>query len=227
VTIAEGGLANAASLAAGCGDLWVGVAPPKVVCIPYAFGGARSLVDDVRRMRETDVLLSTHGEALLHGFFLHAGAAVVEVRSHKFRDLGAWSDIYADAFADDGSVHHYTLLLDDRAALGYEEVRPARIPSLPLRLPTFAPFLPVACFCSVRRTALTSQHGTSGSSRSSAPPPPWRAPYAASSPPTHPPRVNPTANCPSAARFRLRPNYSLTPGRFRLFPTRRPDARRG
>lgn len=121
VTIAEGGLANAASLAAGCGDLWVGVAPPKVVCIPYAFGGARSLVDDVRRMRETDVLLSTHGEALLHGFFLHAGAAVVEVRSHKFRDLGAWSDIYADAFADDGSVHHYTLLLDDRAALGYEE----------------------------------------------------------------------------------------------------------
>ena len=64
-------------------------------------------------------LVAVHGSVLLHAFFMHAGAAVIELRASGFKGLGPWSDAYADAFAADGSILHYAMLLDDTSTGGF------------------------------------------------------------------------------------------------------------
>ena len=47
---------------------------------------------DVAAARRADVLVGTHGAALVYGFYMRRGAALVEVRPYRFE--GKWPDRY-------------------------------------------------------------------------------------------------------------------------------------
>ena len=66
---------NTAALLARCASALSG----RVACDAWEFG-RRGLAADVARMRETDVLIGTHGAGLTNGFFMREGSALVEVQ---------------------------------------------------------------------------------------------------------------------------------------------------
>ncbi|KAL1528486.1 hypothetical protein AB1Y20_009829 [Prymnesium parvum] len=117
VTLGRRRLANALPLAAGCTS-FSSTHFPSVRCVAHAFGASGRLVDDVERMRRTDVHVAVHGDELVYGFFMHAGAAVVELRPYLFGGMETWSTAYADAFATDGEIKHFVLQLDEASTIG-------------------------------------------------------------------------------------------------------------
>jgi len=125
ITIGRGRLVNADELQGECPTLKpghgrTGSSTPALLCTAHTFG-ASSLANDALRMRHSDVLVAAHGDELTFGFFMHAGAAVIEVRPYLFKQLGAWSDAYADAFHADRSIRHYVLQGDALSTLGVLE----------------------------------------------------------------------------------------------------------
>jgi len=68
---------------------------------------------DVAAVQEADVLVGTHGAALIHAIFMRRGAALLEVRPYGFN--GRWPDQYHYAMArQQNATHAFVLRTTDR-----------------------------------------------------------------------------------------------------------------
>ena len=75
----------------------------RSVCSTHSFG-ARSLRADVEMVRDADVLIGTHGAALVHAIFMQSGGALIEVRPYGFE--GRWPDQYHYSMARQQNETH-------------------------------------------------------------------------------------------------------------------------
>ena len=81
-------------------------------CSTWIFG-RRGFVADLAAVREADVLVGTHGAALVHSLFMEEGSALVEVRPYGF--TGRWPDQYHYALArQQNSTHAFVIQTRDR-----------------------------------------------------------------------------------------------------------------
>ena len=103
------GLHNIGELLASCAAL--GVAR-GVVCEVHDFG-RQGLAADMRRVREVDVLVGTHGAGLANCFFMRPGASLIEVRPFGFE--GKWPDQYFKSILplEQHQVHFYQISTGD------------------------------------------------------------------------------------------------------------------
>ena len=82
-------------------------------CEPWVFG-KRGFHKDVAVVQEADVLVGTHGAALVHALFMRRGGALLEVRPYGFR--GSWPDRYHLAMArQENATHAFILQTTDPA----------------------------------------------------------------------------------------------------------------
>ena len=81
-------------------------------CDPWVFG-RRGFVRDLSMVRSADVLVGTHGAALVHAIFMRRRAALIEVRPYGFQ--GGWPDQYHLSMAQrENATHVFVLQTRDR-----------------------------------------------------------------------------------------------------------------
>lgn len=82
-------------------------------CEPWVFG-RRGFRRDVDLVQEANVLVGTHGAALVHAIFMRRGSGLVEIRPYGFQ--GAWPDKYHLAMAlRENATHAFVLQTRDRS----------------------------------------------------------------------------------------------------------------
>ena len=90
-------------------------------CSTHSFG--EGWARDLQHMRDTDVLVGSHGADLVNALAMPSGSSVVEARPFLFVPiLRKWSCFYADLCAMDGRVHHYALQLGAVDTVGLEKL---------------------------------------------------------------------------------------------------------
>lgn len=86
-------------------------------CSTYKFGSG--LARDLRKMRETDILVGSHGADLTHGLAMPVGSSVIEVRPYLFdAALGLWASYFSVLYGLDDVVHHYAVQVSINDTVG-------------------------------------------------------------------------------------------------------------
>ena len=87
-------------------------ASPAISCEARVFG-KRGFRSDVLAVQKADVLIGTHGAALVHAIFMRKGSSLIEIRPYGFD--GSWPDQYHYSMARrQNATHAFVIRTTDR-----------------------------------------------------------------------------------------------------------------